>query len=305
MGKKISETLLESDQLDLRLLKVFSTVVTQRGIKASEESLGLAASTISNCISKLEKSLGTTLCMRGRSGFSLTKQGRITFNAYLKLSEAIDIFNGSLSGFRDDYIGKINLALADHILSHKESGIVQAIQTFQALAPKVHLNIMTRPPGSIFRRVESDHITLGIDTLSEEHETLYSTELFREKMCLYCAKGHELFDRPKKQIHAQDIVHYNFIKSVNADNYNGNQLDENESRAENLESRAILILTGNYIGYLPDHFVKGLNQRDNFKKVSADEMDYINHFHVAYKPKNKNSKEVQLLIKCLVESAVI
>jgi len=304
MGKKISQSLLESDELDLRLLKVFSTVVTQRGIKASEEVLGLSASTISNYIAKLEKSLGTSLCTRGRSGFALTKHGDITFNAYLKLSEAIETFNVSLSSFQDDYIGEINLALADHILSQKESGIVQAIQNFQALAPKVDLNIITQQSGSIFKMVESDHITLGIDASANHHESLYITHLFSESMSVYCGKGHELFELNGQPINSQQLKHYNFVNSVNSDVNKNTYLSESYSRAENLEARAILILTGNYIGYLPDHFVERLEESNNLKKVSSDEMDYINDFYVAYKPKNKYSKEVQLLIKCLVESAI-
>jgi DNA-binding transcriptional LysR family regulator len=63
------------DTVDLRLLRVFATVVEARGFTAAQTILNVSGSTISNQISALETRLGVKLCRRGRAGFKLTEDG--------------------------------------------------------------------------------------------------------------------------------------------------------------------------------------------------------------------------------------
>jgi DNA-binding transcriptional LysR family regulator len=60
------------DTLDLRLLRIFVTIVEAGGFAAAQGELNLALSTISSHVAALEARLGMTLCRRGRSGFHLT-----------------------------------------------------------------------------------------------------------------------------------------------------------------------------------------------------------------------------------------
>ena len=62
--------------VDLRLLRIFQTVVNCGGLSAAEIDLGIGRSTVSTHIAELEARLGTRLCQRGRSGFSLTSDGK-------------------------------------------------------------------------------------------------------------------------------------------------------------------------------------------------------------------------------------
>ncbi|MFM7786129.1 MAG: LysR family transcriptional regulator, partial [Gammaproteobacteria bacterium] len=57
--------------LDLRLLRVFRTVVESGGFAAAELALNVGRSTISKQIKDLETRLGMRLCRRGRGGFAL------------------------------------------------------------------------------------------------------------------------------------------------------------------------------------------------------------------------------------------
>ena len=61
--------------MDLRLLRVFKTVVDCGGMAAAELELNIGTSTVSRHVKDLEVRLGLTLCRRGRAGFSLTAEG--------------------------------------------------------------------------------------------------------------------------------------------------------------------------------------------------------------------------------------
>ncbi len=70
---------------DLRLLKVFMTVVDSGGYTAAQAELNVGTSTISNHMSKLEERLGARLCQRGRIGFQLTDKGEFVYQAARRL----------------------------------------------------------------------------------------------------------------------------------------------------------------------------------------------------------------------------
>ena len=67
MAGKIA-ALAQIADLDLKLLKLFKTVVECGGFAAAETELNISRSTISIHMSKLEARLGLSLCQRGRSG---------------------------------------------------------------------------------------------------------------------------------------------------------------------------------------------------------------------------------------------
>jgi hypothetical protein len=62
--------------MDLRLLRVFKTVVDCGGMAAAELELNIGTSTVSRHVKDLEVRLGLTLCRRGRAGFALTPEGQ-------------------------------------------------------------------------------------------------------------------------------------------------------------------------------------------------------------------------------------
>ena len=69
---------MQVQDVDLRLLRIFVTIVESGGLSAAESRLNIGRSTISTHLSDLEIRLGLKLCKRGRSGFELTDAGRIT-----------------------------------------------------------------------------------------------------------------------------------------------------------------------------------------------------------------------------------
>jgi len=79
--------------VDLRLLRVFSTVVRCGGFAAAQSALNVSQAQISMQMKRLEERLGMRLCYRGRGGFWLTGEGRDVYDACQTLFRSLDGFN--------------------------------------------------------------------------------------------------------------------------------------------------------------------------------------------------------------------
>ena len=78
--------------VDLRLLRVFMTIVQCNGFTAAQASLGMSQATISTHMRHLEDRLRVRLCERGRAGFFLTDEGQQIHAACRDLFGSIDRF---------------------------------------------------------------------------------------------------------------------------------------------------------------------------------------------------------------------
>ena len=113
--------------MDVRLLRIFRAIVESGGLSAAEIELNIGRSTISRHLGDLETRLGVRLCQRGRAGFSLTDEGRIVYDATLRLLAAMDEFSGSVNEVHHQMRGQLNLALHDKIITNPECQIDRAI----------------------------------------------------------------------------------------------------------------------------------------------------------------------------------
>ena len=78
---------------DLRLLRIYKSVVENGGFAAAENELGITRSTISVHMGNLEARLKLKLCSRGRGGFALTEAGRIIYHACTEMFESMNDFS--------------------------------------------------------------------------------------------------------------------------------------------------------------------------------------------------------------------
>jgi len=84
-------------EYDLRLLRIFKVVVECGGFAKAEPVLNITRSTISVHISNLESRMKFKLAKRGRGGFALTEQGKVVYEASLKLFDTLNGFSVLIS----------------------------------------------------------------------------------------------------------------------------------------------------------------------------------------------------------------
>ncbi len=256
--------------VDLRLLRIFQTVVHCGGLSAAEIDLGIGRSTISTHIGELEARLGTRLCQRGRGGFALTARGKKIYEASLGLMQSLESFRNEVNAEQDGMSGEINIGLVDNVIWDKEAALSAVFREFSGLAANIDLTIYVYSPDEIERRLLDGKLDIGIAPAMNELAGLHYDYLFDEINYLYCGKGHPLFDVPDSAITTADLVASQYVKkgyAVNSDLQQANSSMGKRVIAFHVEAFALLILSGCYIGFLPEHYASVWEQTGEIRRL--------------------------------------
>lgn len=267
--------------VDLRLLRIFQTVVDCGGLSAAEIDLGIGRSTISTHIAELEARLGTRLCQRGRSGFALTTRGKKIYEASLALMKSLDQFRCEVNATNDVMTGELNIGLVDNIIWDKELQLSSVFREFSAISSEIDLTMYVLSPDEIERRLIDGRLHLAIGPVMHELASLSYEHLFDEVNYLYCGRGHPLFNRRDSDITTADLVASQYVKkgyAVNNDLEQANSAMGKRVVGFHVEAFALLILSGCYIGFLPEHYAAVWEKTGEVRKLLPQRYEAIVSF---------------------------
>lgn len=243
--------------LDLKLLRVFKTVVECGGFSAAEVELNIGRSAISRLMSDLETRLDMHLCLRGRSGFELTEHGHLIYQATQELLIDLEKFRANVNALHRRLVGELTLWLTDNMLTDTNSPVTEVLGKFHQEEPEVKINLQVASPNEVERAVIEGRANMGI---IPQHHTLPGLEyhsLHIETSQFYCGQRHPLFHLPEAEVSMAHISQHDFI----APGYTHllllkEQFPELKAAATSyqVEGIATLIISGQYVGFLPDHF---------------------------------------------------
>ena len=288
---------------DLRLLRVFHAVVACGGFAAAELELNINRSTISRHIKDLETRLGVTLCRRGRGGFALTEEGAQVHASARKMMAAMDDFQHEVNDLHRRLTGTVTLALFDKTASNPACRIHQALGQFDRLAPGVHPELHVEPINAIERGVMEGRYHLGIIPNHRPSSSLEYYPLFDEQMYLYCAHSHPLYARAPGTV---DIEEVRASKYVGIGYHSPNmevtrQLGQTrQATAYDQEAVAHLVLSGRYLGYLPEHYAASFVDAGTMRPVLPERFQYVCKFSAIVRRTPPPSRIVQALLDELV-----
>lgn len=244
---------------DLRLLRVFRTVVESGGFSVAESVLGISRSSISQQMSDLEQRLSLRLCQRGRAGFAMTDEGREVYEASLRLFSALENFRTEVNGLHQSLRGELNLGLTDNLVTIPHMRITHALTRLKQLGPEVRLQINMEAPAQVEQGVLDGRLHVGVVPLVGALSGLEYQPLYSERSQLYCAAGHAFFHEPDEALTAQRLQSCEAIAPtfrLPAEIQARYQQLNCRASASDREGMAFLIITGQYIGYLPEHYAR-------------------------------------------------
>lgn len=290
---------------DLRLLRVFQAVVDCGGMAAAELELNISTSTISRHVKDLETRLGLTLCRRGRAGFSLTPEGERVQAETRLLLQATDQFRASVDDLHRRLGGVIHVAVFDKTASNPQAHIAEAVALFRAQAPDVQLNLHVGTIQAIERGVIEGVYQLGIIPEHRRSDSLSYTELFGETMQLYGAQGHALFELGQAELAWTDVRRHAFAglgyHSPNMEVSHRERL-QRTATAFDQESVATLILSGGFLGFLPDHYAQGFVLAGRMRAVCPARFRYECHFSAMVRQSPEPTRATRIFQQCLTQA---
>ena len=291
------------NDVDIRRLRVFRAVTEAGGITAAELELNIGRSTISTHIKDLEIRLGVTLCHRGRSGFALTEEGHHIYQATIQLLGSLDEFQAKVSDVHNRLTGHINLAFFDKIASNPDAHISGAFKRFNMLAQEVDLSVYVESLNEIERGVIEGRFQIGVIPGHRNSPSLKYTKLFDEQMFLYCGQDHPLYQNAEGEISQKDILSCQYAGlGYHSPNMESGRCLGLERAVTVYDQEAIvhLLLSGCYIGYLPDHYAQPLVTQGLIKAIGIQIFRYECEFFAIYRNSPKPSRLTKTFLECLI-----
>ncbi|MEM8977433.1 MAG: LysR family transcriptional regulator [Pseudomonadota bacterium] len=289
-------------QADLRLLRVFQTIVQSGGIAAAEMVLNVGRSTISRQLSDLELRLGVKLCDRGPGGFALTEEGTRIFDAANNLLSSVDNFTVEVNEINDRLVGRLSIALFDMTLTNPEAQVASALRAFDDIAPDVDLQVRILGTDATERGILNDEIHVGIIPTHRKSTSLDYYPLYNELMYLYCGQTHPWFSRDDDAISPKEIREARFAGlEFHSPNMAVSQKERlnHQAQVNDQEALAILIQSGRYVGFLPDHFAHPYEEQKVVRKVRPDRYRYEIEFSAIVKHHPTPSRIARAFLQCL------
>lgn len=288
---------------EIKQLKVFKTVVDCGGFSAAETMLNIGRSTISLHISNLEARLNLTLCKRGRGGFSLTEEGEIIYRMTEALLDSLDSFRITVNNLNASLTGRLRIAFSDSVSLDPRCGLPELVRDFTGRAPEVSLKTSVSAMAQIERTILNDDADVGFIPYHRKLDGLEYIHLYSDHCYVYVSKQHPLATMPE----AKQIAEIDAFPASHAG------LKPHEGVSEQIsnmnlsaisyfyDTRLALILSGCYIGFLPEKYAEEYVQRGDIVAVATKHRHYTLGMAVIYKKTAQPNKPRELFLKVLRE----
>jgi LysR family transcriptional regulator, transcriptional activator for bauABCD operon len=272
---------------DIRLFRVFDAVVRHNGFAAAQFELNISPSTISNHITALEERIGIRLCQRGRSGFRLTEAGSRAHFLFRQFLESLDKFNDEIGSINNQMIGRLRLGVVDAVVSDSAFPLDRAIRLFEERSNSVFFDVEYGLPQNLQMKISSGDLDIAIGSFPFMIPEIYSERLYTEKHFLYCSSEHRFFSLKDCDISPDEITKENSVsRKYWRSSHTANRSFYNiKASVENIEHQLVIIMSGHYIGYLPEHIAIDLVRRKTLRKLRPDIFYHDSEFSVIAKPK--------------------
>jgi DNA-binding transcriptional LysR family regulator len=291
---------------DIKLLRVFYAVASCNGFTAAEPVLRMQRPNISAAIKKLEERLDLVLCHRGRGGFQMTKEGEVVFQETKRIFNAFDNFVFNLKSLHDDYSGHITIVLMSGLATSIQLAVSKAVKSTMKKFDDIHVNIQTR----LYNEVE--HVALS----GECHLVLSTYDMVKPESVtfhpvgvactgrLYCSPTHALakfrdVDALPDSVNIEDYPAIG-ISGLSSSNY----IDKDkrlsiQTFSDSYEMCMAAIMTGEYVGLLPDFIAKEQGAATGLVPLARGSMFQFEHD--LFVMNGKNTRLNPVLRHCIKE----
>lgn len=290
------------DNVDLRLLHIFVAIVEGRGFAAAQAQLNVGASTISNHMTALETRLGVTLCSRGRTGFKLTPDGELIYAAAQRLFSAAEEFEFKAGTLKSSKRSSMALGIIDNTISDPRSALHSIIGNFVGKNRDIRLLLECRPPNELLREINERRLDVAIGSFPKISLGLNYIKLYDEEHCFYCGDTHPLFPLANEDISMASISQYPVISRGYWASHDVRHIRPEKTLAtvNSMEAGARLVLSGAYLGYLPEHYAKQWVNTGQMRAINRTSLGYPAPFEIVY----ANAAMERPIIKRFIQDVV-
>ena len=292
--------------IDLRLLRVFFAVVKAGGYSNAQTLLGVSQSTISTHMSQLETRVGFCLCNRGRSGFKLTCEGESLYTLVVNLFHSMEDFQTNTADIKKGISGNLHIGFLDNIINDSRNPLQQALSEFVRYPDNsVEISLECLSPPKLEKGLLDHSLDIAIGIFNDRMPGLIYQPLYFENEVLVCHKDHEFAEiedikvltkalPASRRVLREFIGYREFPFETDADV---------TATVSTLEASTFLILTGEYIGFLPVNYVEPRLNNGELVALIPEQYNRQSEFYLVTRDTvQSQSRALSFFIKCIMQT---
>lgn len=290
--------------IDLRLLRIYCTIVECNGFHGAQIALNIAQSTLSTHLAALEAKLGSKLCLRGRGGFRVTAAGEDTYAAAQQLFRNIERFESTMERVHNRQTVRLRIGLIDSVTTFEALDLPGTVARFAAAHPEALIELDTDTPSGLQNSLLQGARDVVVGASLQPLPGLSYAELAAETHHLYCGRGHPWFSLNDRDLTQADFLRAAFsVRSYMHfdDTY---RLGRVTARATvgSMEAQEILVLSGRYVGFLPEHRGEVWQAQGRMRAVKTNGWSFSSRFYAAHDPRKEGESLRRAFVDCLKQS---
>jgi len=287
--------------LSLDALVHFHFIAKHQSLKSAAQALGLSPPALTHSLNKLERSLGVTLCQRGKSGFLLTENGKLLARKAETIVAEMGGYLASLAS-PEKFSGILSIGVLDHFENALfDTALEKVVKTF----PAVKLNLMVVNSDEIQTLILSGELDLGFGIFHNQMDSLKYLTVGAGKMRYYISDRHPYWKKPFRQ---KEDLYGLTVTWVDSQKRNIANL-ENEVFCEHpnykmkvsgfsnsLDGAMKILLCGHAIVPLPPSFVESLNHKGRIRELKVETKARTLMEHCVHHPSRTLSPPAQKIV---------
>lgn len=285
--------------VDLKLLRTFVTIVRCGGFTAAQAELNTNQSTISTQMSQLETRLGVRLCERGHTGFHLTPEGDLVYQAAISLFREVENFVDQANECVKAHRGEVRLGIIDNIVANPECLLDQALRKLTEVAPDIEVIVRGCTVPELEGLLLEGELHLGVGVFTHTIPSLSYHTLCHERHKLYCGPGHILFGKPESEISFEALKDSRYIEWGLKAELPFPVIQE--AVANSVDSILLKITTGDWIAFLPECAADPWIRSGRLQPLLANQLENSLPVQLVTRQSAKRSRVLQFVMDLLIE----
>jgi DNA-binding transcriptional LysR family regulator len=289
------------DAAYIKDLQIFMAVVDANGIANAQAILNKDASTISRSISALETRLGLRLCERGRQGFALTAEGAVVVDETIKLFSSFKTFEHRIEGLGGKDVGRLTIGIIDNIISDANCSLDKAIGKISTyFNNRIHIDLIVTGPHDLEKFLLEKRIDIAVGIFENRHDSITYAPLYQEMDCLYCSPENPvaaLISSKADQtailnlLKLQKFAARTFLNEADVQDAGFQVLGE-LSFTSNLEAIAFMLLSGQFVGFLPAHYAQRYVDAGKLLPILVNRINRVSNIEIAHRNGEEATRKI-------------
>lgn len=292
-------------RLDPKLVHVFVTVVRAGGLSPATLELQTDLSTVSRQFKELESRVGKRLASRGRAGFRLTADGEALLGMAQRWLDAQARFQVELDALRTPPPAVLRIGVVDALLTAlpgRATHLAHGIRHCSEACPGIAFSLSTLRPVEIERRLLSSELDAGIVAAHTPPAGLEQHTLYSEPNSLFVAPGHPWYETAGRERTDTELAGLACVVDPYASDLPvpglSTLLLHGHTRADSIEGVALLVCSGRFAGFLPDHLVASTGPLSGLRRVWPERLSHTQDIVLTCR-KGKASAPLRSLLRAL------